>query len=282
MSFSNQETSTEGGAPIELYKIEGSDTFYYTSSSQEYVYSGNTYVPVAITRSSPTVNSKESSGNITVKFPFKDPFVKKYLGGVPPSPDTISIYRVHLSDSASEVVPFWSGSVSGVKFSGTEATVSVSGMMSKTAVQIPTANFSWMCNHNLYDGKCRVVESDFTFNFTVVSVSDDGVSVTLSDNGQAAAKLATDAGYFNGGTFLTGADGSQRMGINFAGTGTTNQYALTLLVPIIGLVVGQGITFTAGCAKSINTCFSRFNNVRNYGGFPFVPTLNPFETDKKR
>lgn len=280
MSFSNQEQSTEGGAPIEIYTFSGADTFRYTSASEPYTDSeGNVYEPAAMSRTAPTVNLKESSGSITIKMPFNNAFAARYLGGVPPSPDRVTIKQVHLSDATAEEFPFWSGSVISVKFAGTEATVALQGVMAKTSTQIPSQTFSWMCDHNLYDGRCRVVESQFTFNFTVAAVSSDGVTVTLTDNGQAATEIASDASFFNGGTFLTGIDGSQRMGVNFAATGNLNEYSLTLLVPISGVEAGQAITFTAGCDKSVDTCVARFNNVNNYGGFPFVPTLNPFSTN---
>jgi len=143
------------------------------------------------------------------------------------------------------------------------------------AAQIPTQTFSWMCDHNLYSKQCLVPKSPFTFSFSVVAASADGVTVTLSDQGQATTKLAADTAFFNGGTFLNGVDGSQRMGVDFSATANTNEYSLVLLVPLEGLTPGQAITFTAGCDKSIDTCLSRFNNVEHYGGFPFVPTLNP-------
>lgn len=280
MSFSSQEQSTEGGAPIEIYTFSGADTFRYTSASEPYTDSeGNVYEPVAMSRTAPTVSLKESSGSISIKVPFNNPFAARYLGGVPPSPDRVTIKQVHLSDSTAEEFPFWSGAVAAVKFSKNEATISLTGNMNRTAAQIPSQTFSWMCDHNLYDGRCRVVQSQFTFNFTVSAVSADGVTVTLADSGQAAAEIASDASFFNGGTFLTGVDGSQRMGVNFDATANANEYTLVLLVPISGLEVGQAITFSAGCDKSVDTCVARFNNVRNYGGFPFVPTLNPFNTN---
>ena len=281
MSFSDQEQSVESGAPIELYTITGSDTFYYTSSAEPYVRDGITYEPVAMKRTAPTVSLKETSGNISLKFPFNNPFAARYLGGVPPSPDRLTIHQVHLGDPTAELNPLWSGTVSSVKFAGTEATVSLAGMMSVLATQIPTQTYSWMCDHNLYDGQCRVNEALFTFDFSVTAVSSDGVTVTLSDSGQADAELASDASFFNGGTFLTGVDGSQRMGVNFEATANTNEYTLVLLVPIDGLATGQAITFTAGCDKSIDVCVARFNNADNYGGFPYVPTLNPFTADSK-
>ena len=275
MSFSSQQESTEDGAPIELYAITGADTFYYTSAAEPYTLNGNTYEPIAISRTAPTISVKETSGSLTLKFPFNNPFVARYLGGVPPSPDNLTIQQVHLSDAAAEVFPFWAGSVSSVKFSGTEASVSVLGMMSMLAAQIPTQTFSWMCDHNLYSKQCLVPKSPFTFSFSVVAASADGVTVTLSDQGQATTKLAADTAFFNGGTFLNGVDGSQRMGVDFSATANTNEYSLVLLVPLAGLTPGQAITFTAGCDKSVQTCLSRFNNVEHYGGFPFVPTLNP-------
>tara|TARA_R110002126_G_scaffold77661_1_gene193496 strand:- start:1045 stop:1905 length:861 start_codon:yes stop_codon:yes gene_type:complete len=279
MSFSDQEQSTEGGAPIELYTITGSDTFYYTSAAEAYTLDGITYEPAAISRTAPMISGKESSGTITVKFPFNNAFVSRYLGGVPPAPDRISIQQIHTSDATAEATPFWSGSVSSVKFSSKEASVVLLGIMGRLNDMIPSQTFSWMCDHNLYSKQCRVPESSHTYSFSIVGISPDGVTVTLSDQGQADAKLSSDVAYFNGGTFLTGVDGSQRMGVNFTPTSATNTYTLVLLVPVQGLVEGQAITFTAGCDKSVDTCLIRFNNVLNYGGFPFVPTLNPHTTD---
>jgi len=34
----------------------------------------------------------------------------------------------------------------------------------------------------------------------------------------------------------------------------------------------------AGCDHSVSTCAARFDNLANYGGFPFIPTKNPFST----
>lgn len=283
MSYTTQEQSTEGAAPIELYKITGTDSFYYTSSSTEFTYEGNTYEPIAISRTAPTVNDKEASGNITVRFPFNNTFAARYLGGVPPSPDRIDIYRVHLSDATSEVLPFWAGFVSGVKFKGTEATVSLSGLASRMSAQIPSKTFSWMCNHVLYGEGCQVAESSFTFDFSVTAISSDGVTLTVTDSGQASTEITADTSFFNGGTVRTGVEGSQRMALSVSEVaGSANTYTVVLMVPVSGLEVGQGITLSAGCDHSVQVCRSRFNNVERYGGFPFIPTLNPFSIDNKQ
>ena len=284
MAFNDQEISTEGGAPIELYKIEGEDVFYYTSSATEFTFEGNTYTPVAMSRSGPVISENTTSGGLTIKFPFNDPFVSRYLRGTPPSPDRVTIYQVHLSDAAQEVRPFWSGMVSAVKFSGTEATATIAGILARTALQIPSNTFSWSCNHVLYGPRCKVEESFFQFVFNVDSVSADGVRLTLSDadsESNPQATITANPSYFSGGRMLTGVQGAQRMLISMT-MDTPGSYTAILMVPSQGLEVGSPVTISAGCDRSIQTCYSRFNNSPNYGGFPFIPTLNPFATDIKR
>ncbi len=281
MSYSEQDSSTEGSAPIELYRITGVDSFYYTSLATEFTFDGDVYKPIPISRTAPTINAKESSGNFNVNFPFNNPFVQRYLGGIAPAQDRLEIFRAHLSDSTLEVKPFLSGFVTGVKFKGTDVTVSIGGIASRMEAQIPSKTFSWMCNHVLYGDGCRVAESSFTFNFEVLSVSSDGIRVTLKDSGQALAKLTTDIGFFNGGTVRTGVEGSQRMALEFEQAVVANTYLVKLMVPVDGLNAGQTISLSAGCDRAMQTCFSRFSNSQRYGGFPFIPTLNPFSIDNK-
>lgn len=282
MSYESQESSAQAGAPIELFRISGAENFYYTSSSAPYDYNGRIYQPVPIKRTAPTINSKESSASMSLKFPFNNPFVSRYLGGVPPEPDTLTIFRVHLSDTTDEVKRFWYGTVSSVKFSGDTATVSILGVMARLGQQIPVSTYSWMCNHALYDGKCGVSQAANVYTFTVASISSDGVTVNLTDFGQAAAKLS-DSTYFNGGIFTAPGDIGQRTVLKFEQPDPiSNTYQAVLLVPAPSLSVGDQITVTAGCDHSIQTCHSRFNNASQYGGFPYIPTLNPFSTDKKR
>jgi uncharacterized phage protein (TIGR02218 family) len=288
MSYDSQESSTESGAPIELYHISGSDDFYYTSGPLPIVYRNKTYEPVPIKRTAPTINSKESSATLSLKLPFNNEFAARYLGGVPPEPDEVTIYRLHRSDVTEEVIKFWYGSVSAVKFSDTTATVTLLGIMSKLGVQIPVATYSWMCNHALYDARCGVNKSANTFTFRVNTISDDGVTLTLSDFGQANTKLA-DTGFFNGGIFSGPGSVGQRTVLSleeppspYVPGSPDYLYTVVLLVPTSSLNIGDQVTVTAGCNHSIQVCHNRFTNANNYGGFPYIPTLNPFSTDTKR
>jgi len=53
--------------------------------------------------------------------------------------------------------------------------------------------------------------------------------------------------------------------------------ALTLTTVPAGLVVGATVRVYPGCDHTLATCASKFGNAANYGGFPFMPTKNPFD-----
>lgn len=287
MSFDEKQESVEDGAPIELYLFEGESTFAFTSGSVEHEYLGVTYLPKAIKRSAPNLSVKSGSGDITLTFPFNDPFVTRYLKVVPPYPEKLTIFTLHLSESTPEVNVFWRGFVSGVKFDKTDAKVSLTTLFSKIVSQIPRRTFSWACNHVLFDGGCKLAKQDFEVVLDVVGISSDRFKVYVTGNGATIGdsfetRITADANYFNGGTVRSPSLVDSRMVIKTTQI-TTGQYAntyeLSLMVPMDSLESGDIINLTAGCNHSIGDCFSRFDNTENYGGFPFVPTANPFATD---
>jgi hypothetical protein len=46
-----------------------------------------------------------------------------------------------------------------------------------------------------------------------------------------------------------------------------------------GLAAGTTVTLFPGCDHTLATCSGKFSNTANYGGFPFMPTKNPFGGD---
>lgn len=54
---------------------------------------------------------------------------------------------------------------------------------------------------------------------------------------------------------------------------------LTLMAPLPGLAAGMSAKLYAGCDRSLSVCGSRFDNVVNFGGFPWIPLKNPFSGD---
>lgn len=47
---------------------------------------------------------------------------------------------------------------------------------------------------------------------------------------------------------------------------------------LVSLPAGTRATVLAGCDKALTTCETKFGNVPRYGGYPFIPLKNPFES----
>ena len=284
MTYVATEESVEDGRPVELYLLENAagDSFAYTSGNVDVVYGSHTYTPEAIKRTSPTLSNKAASAKLTLTFPDSKEWAQRYLAMIPPILDTLIIYRVHLTDGDSEVIQWWSGDVGGVTFEGDEAKANITTTSDRLRRTVPKRTFSWSCNHVLYDGLCQAAKSSNRSDVRVASIdSADPRLITCTNDPAWAGDLMTDfvtadLAFFNGGYCEPFGGGGHSRSI--LDTDTTSGYQFRLMIEIPGLVVGDILTFYAGCDHSVQTCFSKFDNVGNYGGFPFIPTNNPFET----
>jgi len=52
---------------------------------------------------------------------------------------------------------------------------------------------------------------------------------------------------------------------------------LTLTRPVPEFAVGSQIRLYPGCDHTKGTCNTKFNNLDNFGGFPWIPIRNPFD-----
>ena len=286
MSFLGQETSVEAGQPIELYLFQNVESkFAYTSGQEQVSFGGNTFIPRPISRTEPEIQSQQSDRNLVIKLPLNDPFVARYTITLPATPDDITIFRFHSTDGgAPEVVTFFKGQVANVAITGNEAKVNVLSSGKVLGDQIPKQTFRNLCNHILYDARCAVDDSQFKMATTVSAISSDGLTITVTGGTntilftgfELSAQITDDATFFNGGFF-------RRAGIEHRMTLTTvdnggNSADFTVLLPFETLTVGTVLELFAGCDHQFPTCIAKFVNTERYGGFPFVPGRNPFET----
>jgi hypothetical protein len=75
-------------------------------------------------------------------------------------------------------------------------------------------------------------------------------------------------GFYNGGMLIQG---------------TTYKYISAHVGSLITLgrlfnplVIGSSAQLVAGCDRTMDDCLDKFDNLDNFGGFPFIPTINPF------
>jgi uncharacterized phage protein (TIGR02218 family) len=267
-SFDTLESSVESSRPIELYAIAlGSENYYYTSAEDTITVGGQDYLPEAIARNQVEQGADASDRTVSLTLPSSNAFAAQYIENVPGVKATVTVYRYQRDESPSYAtqVLLFKGTVQSVRFSqdGTSAEVAVRSIETALNRNLPKFSFMGMCNHFLYDANCGVSPSSYSFTGAVTDETEANITVT----GANASGLDFTGGY------------ARPVGVNdFRLVLFQSGDTLTLILPFSDPVLGGNIQLFAGCDHIIDgDCALVFNNVANFGGFPFVPNRNVFQ-----
>jgi hypothetical protein len=180
----------------------------------------------------------------------------------------VTIYKGHFNDgtAAANFPVEWAGKILDFNFSGNEIKFTLESIQSTMRRPGLRRNYQINCPHDLYGEACRATK--VLVNRTAVSIS--GRSIQLSS---ALTHGVYGPAAFIGGTLeWVRSDGVKEISSIL----TISPDGLT--VSIRGLprgIVGGGTVFAAlGCGRSLDHCVSLHNNVRNFGGQPWIPLEN--------
>lgn len=271
-SFDTYESSVESSRPIEIYVFaKGSSTWTYTSWSQDVTVSAVDYTAIPIKRSRIVQASDQKTRNTTVTVPSDNAFAAQYINVSPGEKATLTIIRLQPDESPSfnTQVMIFKGSVQSVSYprDGYTAEIVVRSIEAAKNQNLPRVTYMSMCSHSLYDTGCGVDPGLFNVTGPVAS-GGDTAEITLT-----GANAQPD-GYWTGG-YVTALSGSQdfRFVVKHVGN------VLTLLLPFATDITGLNAQVFAGCDhNATGDCKTKFENVLEFGGFPFVPNRNPFQS----
>ena len=277
MTYDAFASSIESSRPIELFRfVQGGDTFEYTSAEDELTVSSITYTPEVIQRGRITQSPRDRNSTLEIRVPTSNEFARRYRSSTPGSRASITIQRVQRLDfPVPGVITLYSGFVGSVAFENEmkEAVIACRPIESASSRPVPRFSYQSLCNHVLYDDACKVDDTDSRWRLTAGVTAQTGATVTVTGAG------AFGVDWFVGG-FLE-IDGGDDARLIVAQSGND----LQLLLPFPQSAIGKTVTVFAGCDHTVTICDTKFNtpedtlsNVINYGGFPFVPTRNPFQT----
>lgn len=269
MSFNADEISIEGGRPAWLYEFRlGSTVVYLTGTGNDQTVGGNTYKAASLTATQPKLSRSEPGSEIEITIPFDEDagiiVSRAWLAAAPESTSTVKIKKIHLGDATLEVITFWIGQIVSVRHDNIAATMTCRALPAMFSKQGPRMNWGTSCNHVLYDSHCGLTQAAFTQTASVSAIASDGVTYTLS-----GLSGLTDGDLIGGKLLLSGAF-AQRMIVAHTGSTVKIQH------PCSELFVGATVQVLEGCPHDLDACHHRFNNHLNYGGHPYVPTINPF------
>lgn len=262
MTFDARERSAWAGEPLDFYKITcGNSAWYFASGDAEVLYAGHTFTPEPMHRSELAPNGEDDLGRLELDgLSRENPVARLFLEGLPLHPVLIEAFTAHRDDA--EVRCFFRGEILHPEFRGSEARLICQSVGRYLTRQIPRNTFQALCNWALFELPCGLVKSSYRVTAEVSHV--DGIVIRASAFGEYPDD------YFRAGWVETPAGELQFVTVHTAD-------ALTLMSAFRALEVGATIYVYPGCPGTIAAC-KGFGNLQHFGGFPFMPDRNPFET----
>lgn len=272
MTYNAFESSIEQGRPIELYEIRvGSDAWNLTTADRQLTVDSAVYTPLnGLSRTPVAVGPEDRNEVVEFTLPSSHPFVRRYIDIVPGQRASMTIRRFHNNDPDEETATVFKGLVRSVGFilDGTEAKIAVLPISGALSRKVPRYTFKSLCNHVLYDQRCKVASAGFQVTGDVTGINASGNQLTINGLGAQPDGWA-DAGFVAFGS------------VDFRLVLTQVSDTVTLLLPFPMDLLGSSVDVFAGCDHSLATCKSKFDNVINHGGHAFVPLRNIFSTGIK-
>jgi len=271
MVYSTFEESLDEGSPVEMYRFrQGSSTFLWTSSEDSIVVGADTFLPIPISRTEIVRGPEARRRSVTVTLKSNNDLAQSYIGVQPGQNATLIITRLQRFDGVTpEIRQIFSGTVRAVSFTNDGFVAEFSVIPSASALNktIPLYTFQRLCNHVVYDVRCKATEAGNLFSGSVTAVSLDGKTITVG-----GLDAGTSVGFATSGLLRIDALVEQRTVISHVATDD-----LILQYPFRAIVVGNLVTVLRGCDRTIQICKSEFDNVINYGGSAFGPEKDIFK-----
>lgn len=273
MTYATREASTQDGKPIYKFLFfQGLEEYRYTSAAYFISDSAGTWEPVAIRASTVSQTNELAKNGVKITLPRTNAVAQLFVGKVPETTTSLTIYRVHDGDVDDQV--WWKGRVAAAQSSEDAVTLECEDIFTSMRRPGLRARYQKGCRHALYSEACGVHLYDYAQGVEIIG--HDGFTLTVTGLGDSAGdstSLASADGYYAGGIIELG-DGSMRYILRQEGNTLTLLSAFdTIDIDSVGVMA----TIYPGCAHTISDCKDKFDNLLNYGGFPFIPAKNPFQ-----
>lgn len=250
----------------ELYRFseQGSDLVWtFTSGNQTVTYSGEDYLPTAISRSTIESRNELVRANLDIKVSLTNVAALRWMSDNGENIVTLSIFERDRSNVFSVA---WKGRLVSIVPGMEDITLRFESIFTSLRRAGLRARYQRSCRHALYGRGCTLDPEDFA----------DTVSLTDIDSTVVTIPLAADKedGYYFGG-MLRSPDGVLSYIISHVGEMITLQRTSFSLISAAEEGLPITVKLYPGCDHSRATCNTKFDNLLNYGGFDFIPQKNP-------
>ena len=262
-AYKTADLAQYGSEPVELFEFSGTHTGFYTSGQQPIVYNFINFEPIYIRMSGLKWTDDITEQAVEVHVKADHPIAKDFVASVP----ALTCYLVvrRYIKQANEFRIVWQGVIISPEI--TEDWICILRcepmlrMINRMGLR---PMYQLACRHPLYSAKCGLNRANFRTRTTVTAIN--GTAITV---GNTPSRTCVN------GEIYRERDGAARMIYSQASN------VLTLSAGIPGLTVGDTVDVYPGCNHAISNC-QGFGNLNNFGGFPYIPSKNPFTGDSLR
>ena len=271
-------------ARLYQFTLIGGGNLYYTSCDTDILWGGNTYIAGGKTGLlfDTTGNKAQCHWKLGVEVDTlaftvipngatinSQPFLSAVTQGVFDGAE-LTVYDAYWGQQGWQkpiipvgVVNMFVGRVADIAASRSMATFNVNSHLELLNQNLPRTLYQAGCTNTLYDTACTLNQASFATSGTAASGSStSAINATL---GQAT-------GYFDLGKikFTSGLNNGISRSIKTYTLGSPSNLSLISPFPSVP-AAGDTFIIYAGCDKTQATCVSKFSNVANFRGFPYIP-----------
>lgn len=272
MSYQDDEASAEDNRPLEYYVVTyGTTVKYLASGNRDLEIGSQVYLATTLGRSELKISTATGNVELAINLPLDHEIVARYyLQGIPPKSMRLQAFRKQVRSG--EVRNIWDGYVTSIACDEWTASLRVpSYTMEVMKKKIPTVTVGRTCPHMLYDTMCGVDRNSYKVTTTAMYVNGRTVRLDIGNPSRIGWAIAGELIHVSSTERMTIGD---QVELN-PGISSIVDVEMQLLIP--GMMSGNSIEVYAGCDHTIETCLTKFNNKDRFGGFPQLPTKNPFD-----
>jgi len=283
---------SETTRPVYAYIIEhGTELFHLTNLDEDVVISGlpathgsnpETFVPASVGHSAVAQRSEINAPNITLTISLQDNAFSEELRAMiltaVPKKTTVIIARLNPSSLsgltwASDAYVVFKGIAVSLSFQRATISISLVSIIMQNEGKVPRYFWQKTCQHMLYGDACGVnpEAANNKLSTTIAAVSARARFVDVADttiNGNTIVNTTFQGGKVKIGTEEISIVSSTILG----GGGGTRLY---LAWWSTALVASASISVYRGCLRTVDACENTFSNLSAFGGFPYIPDVNP-------
>lgn len=267
MTYSSKDLSAQSGEPeLRFLFVQGATEYRYTNRPYIVSDSNDTWLPSSIENSDVNQSNELAKDPVTITLPRDNALANSFLAGSPDKITTVTIFRLH---EGTDAVAYWKGRVAGSSISGDAVALNCENIFTSMRRTGLRARYQRNCRHALYSPQCGVALGSHAD--AALAIAASGYTVTLETDSGGRAD-----GYYNGG-ILDDGFGKRYITSHVGSTLTLMQPSRYLITEMV--LAGLSVTLYPGCAHTPVDCETKFSNLPNYGGFPYIPTKNPFANE---